>query len=411
LSATVAENNPTLSCSGATQGTNNNIVGYEIQYAESSNGTTWGAWTALKTVTTTALSFSTTVTLSSTRGNYRKYRIRALGEYDIDSAWKETASVRKNSIPTAPTSASITPLVLESGYITIAWAGAADADNNIDHYAVEYATSVDGVTFGSWAASSVSPANISPAQTTAADLIRGQYRKYRIAAVDAFGQTSPWKETNTFRKNSAPSAPTINQPGTSKTTYNPRPRLLMTVGNDVDSQNQIVSASGYTASTAGAQAAGKKLILRKDNPAAAGTVSASVISTDSLGVASSAAAKSLTYAEPSFTDATLAAGTTARKAAHINELRTMVNTVRAYYGIAAYSWAETITAGTTPLANWATHIAELRAAIDAVVTYVNAWDSTATANKIMLPAWTAITSGQRPNAAVVEQIRAAIVLL
>jgi len=185
----------------------------------------------------------------------------------------------------------------------------------------------------------------------------------------------------------------------------------VTIGTDTDGQDQTITASGYTASTPGAFAAGKKQILQRDASASAGAVSASVVSTDSMGVASSASAKSLTYAVPSFTDAALVAGTTARKAAHITELRTMINTVRAYYGLSAYSWAETITAGTTALSGWAAHVIELRAAIDEIVALVNGWDVSASENRITLPAWIAVTSGQKPRADVMEQIRAALVLL
>ena len=137
----------------------------------------------------------------------------------------------------------------------------------------------------------------------------------------------------------------------------------------------------------------------------------SATQSDILGASSAAATRDTTYAEPSFTDAALSAGATAMKAVHVNELRVMVNIVRNYYGLSAYSWSETITAGTTPLANWAAHITELRAAIDGIVSYVNAWDSTATANKIPAPSWILITGGQKPSAAAIEQIRAVLTTL
>jgi hypothetical protein len=79
LSTSVAEADPSLSWSGASSGVNNTITGYEIQYCDSSNGSSWGSWNALSTVSSTATSGSTTVALPTTRGYYRKYRIRTQG--------------------------------------------------------------------------------------------------------------------------------------------------------------------------------------------------------------------------------------------------------------------------------------------------------------------------------------------
>ena len=84
----------TLSWSGATAGVNNAITGYEIQYTDSSNGSTWGSWKSLKTVAGT----STTDTPSISRGTYRKYRVRTQGAAGSSfySEWKESKSVQKS---------------------------------------------------------------------------------------------------------------------------------------------------------------------------------------------------------------------------------------------------------------------------------------------------------------------------
>ena len=90
---TVAESDTTLSWSGATGGANNAVTGYEIQYGDSTNNTTWGEWTSLTTVTTAATSGSVSVSPPSTRGNYRRFRIRTLGEAGSEyySPWKISA--------------------------------------------------------------------------------------------------------------------------------------------------------------------------------------------------------------------------------------------------------------------------------------------------------------------------------
>lgn len=94
----------------------------------------------------------------------------------------------------------------------------------------------------------------------------------------------------------------------------------------------------------------------------------------------------------------------------MNELRTVVNAIRAYYGMAAFQWAETIAAGLTTMAGWEGNVLEIRTAIEQVASFVNAWDSTGIGHKITLPAWIVIT-GKQPIAAVMEQLRAAIAIL
>lgn len=72
-----------------------------------------------------------------------------------------------------------------------------------------------------------------------------------------------------------------------------------------------------------------------------------------------------------FTD-TLTAGVTPIKALHMTELQNAVNTLRAFYGLSAYGFT-TITAGTTSLAGWSAHVAELRAAIDQMNSNHETW--------------------------------------
>lgn len=63
LSATLTEGAVTLSWSGATHGAGNTITAYELQYSESTDASTWGAWTALAVVSSTATSGSQSVVL------------------------------------------------------------------------------------------------------------------------------------------------------------------------------------------------------------------------------------------------------------------------------------------------------------------------------------------------------------
>ena len=410
LSASVAETDPTLSFSGAKSGGTNTITGYEIQYAESPNGTTWGAWTALKTIALTATSGSTTVALPSTRGYYRKYHIRAQGSMGSTyySPWKETSAVRKNSIPSAPANVYVSPGIYEAGGTFVLWTSSADADNNVSAYEVQRALSVDGTTWGSW--ENVNANAIDFVLTDNPTIPRGQYVKYRVRARDVFGQVSLYTESTTIRRNQAPNAPAINYPPTEKTTYNIRPRILVTIGSEPDGQAQSLASAGYTPSTAGPYAPGKKLVLRKADAASPGAVSFSVTPSDDMGAAGDVAGVSAAYVAPNWTDAPVQKGGTRPKAAHMNELRTAINTMRSYYGLPDVVWAESIEAGTTSPRNWPAHITEMRAAINEIVALVNGWDASSTTNNIVLPAWTSIR-GAQPQADVMEQLRAVIALL
>jgi hypothetical protein len=405
VAPSLCENDPTLSASGASGGSANAITGYEIQYAESANGTTYGAWTALKTISTTGASLSTTVTLPSVRGYSRKYRLRTLGAAGSSyySGWKETNAIKCNSLPTAPTSFTASPEVYVSGAIALTYSGATDPDGNLSTHNVQYATKSGVEAWSAWA-------NLTNGITShTPTLSPGQSIKYRVRAVDSLGAVSDWRESNVCVKNTAPAAPTVNYPQADKTTHNSRPRLLVTLGADPEGHLQQIISDGFTPSRADGLTAGSKIILRRSGAATSGSVSYSVKSSDQYGEQSAATAGSLTYTSPSFTDAAITGGTTRIKAAHITELRTMVNTIRSYYGLSAVSWAEAITAGVTKSRGWKAHVIELQQAINDVVTLVNGWDAVSTVNQITAFNW--IVPGVKPSAAVMNQIRQVIAWL
>lgn len=406
-SATVApslcESDPTLSASGAAGGSANAITGYEIQYAESADGTSYGAWTALKTVSTIGASLSTTVTLPSVRASSRKYRLRTLGAAGSSyySGWKETNAIKRNSIPTAPTSFTAAPEVYVSGAIALTYSGAADPDGNMSTHNIQYATKSGVEAWSAW----VNLTNGITSHTPT--LSPGQSIKYRVRAVDALGAVSDWFESNSCVKNTAPATPTVNYPQASKTIYNSRPRLLVTLGADPEGHTQRPVTGDFTPSRADGLTAGAKIVLRRTSAAGAGTVGYSIKSADQYNEESTASTGSLTYTAPSFTDATITGGTTRIKAAHINEIRSQVNTVRDYYGLLPVVWAETIVAEITSTRGWRGHVEEIRVAIDAVVAIVNGWDTLSTTNRIATIDWIGI-NGRTPQAGVMMQLRTII---
>ena len=402
VSPVIAETNPTLSGSGAADGAGNPITGYEIQCAESADGVTWGSWTAEKIITTSSTGFSTPVPVPSTRGYSRKWRVRTLGEAGeaYYSDWVESGTVRRNSAPSAPASVSASPAIYEAGGITVSWPAAADIDDNVAAYELQRAASTDGEIWSAWADVHTNITGIYYVDSPA--IARGAYIKYRLRAKDAFGITGGYTETAAVRRNQAPPAPTIQYPQAGKTIYNPRPRILVVLGTEPDGQTQMLIAAGYAPGSAGPYTSGQKIILRKALPASAGTVSVTVTAKDAQNAVGPPSEISTTYAALPLTD-TVTSGRTRIKAVHITELRTAIDTVRAYYGMPEYAWAEPVAAGRTSMRGWKSHIAELRAAVDEIITFVNAWDPSAPLHKIDSPVWSALAD--RPSAAALNRIR------
>jgi len=206
-----------------------------------------------------------------------------------------------------------------------------------------------------------------------------------------------------------PTAPTINYPVSGEKSYNKRPRVLITLNAaSASGLTQTLISAGYTPAKATGQN-GQKIRLQKTVDATVGNNTISVQTQTQYSNPSTAASRGYTYEAPTFTDNPIRQNTTRIKAAHMNELRTMINDTRQYYGLAPIVWNEPIEAGTTSTRNWAAHIEEMRNAISDIVTLVNSWDTSA-ALRIVLPAWIPISTG-RPRADVMEQIRAAVKLL
>jgi hypothetical protein len=86
------------------------------------------------------------------------------------------------------------------------------------------------------------------------------------------------------------------------------------------------------------------------------------------------------------------------KASHITELRAAANAVRNYYGLPAYPWALSITAGRTNICYWPYHILELRAAVQEVISLLAEYGA---GQKID---WLDIGRG-RPRAGVMRQLQ------
>ena len=75
-----------------------------------------------------------------------------------------------------------------------------------------------------------------------------------------------------------------------------------------------------------------------------------------------------------WTDPTLTAGVSGIRAVHLTQMQERVATIRAFYGLAAYSFTA-VEARKTKIAKWAALIQEIRNAIDGITTSHEAWNT------------------------------------
>ena len=422
VSATVAEGNVTLSWSGATSGSGNTISAYEIQYSDSPDNTAWGAWVALAVVNSTSGSGTQAVSPPDTRGMYHRYQVRTRGSAGVSyySAWRVSSnSVRKNILPSPPTVFTALPEVYETNSVTLAWSGIVAGTSAIAQTVIQVSTSVNG---GAWSAyellATVTGTATSGSRAATPSNESGVLTRYRLSVVDALSGMSAYAVSNTVRKLSPPSPPTIIAPQLGRTTYNTRPRFLIRTG-DASTQTQAVcvqtaagawedsannaerfSPSGYLTEDIGT------IYLHPETTPGSKTVSFRAFA-QNAGVPGAEVSRIFTVAASPFEE--IIAGETMVKAAHIQTLRVAVNAVRRYYGITAASWSEDVTAGRTPIRNWTFHILELREAIEQVIELINSHAPSSTLG-VTMPEWLPPAPG-RPKAAVMRQLQDILLVL
>jgi len=147
VSPAISENTAMLSWSGTVAGINNAITGYNIQFSDASNNSTWGAWQDLTTISNTATSGVQLVPASSTRGHFRRFRMQAFGVAGAGfaSGWRVSSnSVRRNIFPNAPTAVTASPVIYSDEYVSLVWSGASAGLSPIRGFQIASRTS-DGV--------------------------------------------------------------------------------------------------------------------------------------------------------------------------------------------------------------------------------------------------------------------------
>lgn len=423
VNATLAEGNVTLSWSGAAGGAGNAITSYEIQYSDSTDNSTWGPWTELTIVFTSSTSGSLSVSPTATRGHYRRFRVRtrgAAGE-SLYSDWTVSSNtVRRNTLPTPPTTFIAAPVIYEAKPVTLTWSGTIPGTSAIKQYVIQRSTSIDGANWTAYEAlTTVISSATSGTYTSYASQVPGTFTRYRISVTDALDAVSAYVVSNTVKKNSPPTAPLITGPVSGSSSYNTTPRFLITTGIEPDEQSQIVevridNGDGFNSvdnpemfSVSGYLGNGVKTIFQPATLIPGNhTVTIRCLDID-IESSSPEVIRNFTILSPPFE--TIAANETHVKAAHIKVLRTATNMVRSYYNLPSVTWKEQIVAGRTTVKNWPFHITEIRKAIEGIISTVNSFDSSS-AFDIPPVAWLPIGTG-RPRADVIQQIQDLIITL
>lgn len=417
ISATLAEGNVSLSWSGASDGAGNAITSYEIQYSDSADNSNWGAWTTLTTVITSATSSILSVSPSGTRGYYRKFRVRtrgAAGESFYSDWTVSSNTVRRNTLPTPPSSFTAAPAIYESSTVTLSWSGTITGTSSIKQYVIQRSTSTDGTNWSAYEALTIIVSSaIFGTYTANASQLAGMYTRYRISVTDTLDAVSAYVVSGTVKKNSPPTAPLIVCPISGSSSFKTSPRFMITTGIEPDGQTQVVevkidagvwinsvdnpemfSVSGYLGN--GVKTVYQSVTLTSGNH----TVTVRCLDSD-IESSSPEVVRTFTILPPPFE--TITANETHVKATHIQTFRIAVNTVRSYYNLSPATWSEEIAAGKTTVKNWPFHILELRKALDPVIAAVNGFDPSSAFN---IPPITGLPIGTgRPKADVMQQIQ------
>ena len=309
----------------------------------------------------------------------------------------------------APTTVSVYPgSVAPGAAATLSWQGAVGGQNNpIAAYTVFRATAATGPYTALDTTDNTS-------LSVQASMTGGASYYYKVAAMgSADGTNGPLSTAYAVLQShytaTPPPTPVIASPAAGATTHGSKPRVLVEVGA-ADSLCAL-TLSCYSASSAGYLVPGARVVLRREAAlSASGSQTVSVVAATMASAAPVPAIRGFSYSAPAYTDPTLIPRETRIRAKHINELRTMVDTMRAYYGMVPTHWGEGITANVTSLADWRSHVLALRASMEEIAAVVNAWDANSTTHNIQLPAWIDIPVNT-PTVAVMAQLRGAIALL
>jgi hypothetical protein len=414
----------TLAWSGAIAGAGAPITGFHVEYSESSDGTTWGAWGNRVTVSGNSGSGNLSVQGNGVRGRYRRWRIRTItsaGEAYY-SGWVMSPTVRTNVNPTGPSSFTASPETYTAPSVTLTWSGTVKGTSDLTYYYIQKRESTDnGATWDAW----VRVVNIdvrtsqalSGSTVVTPSSVLGTTTEYRIFVGDALGENSTARSA-TVKIYGPPSAPSVVVP-VEDASYSAsrRPRFYLTTKTASELQKvtvQIFTAAGafvgqYDSvnnpacfTSPGWLGNGVNTIFTPPNSLSYGeTYRFSVYASDASDTTNGAVRRTITLTDPSFE--TVTANVTHVKAEHMNRIFAATRTILLYFGYPPVLWRPpTIEPKRTQVRDFPLHVWFARNYLQDVLDFAAAFD------RGIMPfaafAWEPMGNG-RPRAAVLSQLQ------
>jgi hypothetical protein len=310
----------------------------------------------------TANDGSETVTVPNTATTTARLKIEAVGNIFFDvSNTNFTIVAGSNNAPGAPTGVAGTG---GNAQVALSWtAPESNGGSAITGYQVQVATSSGGT----YSNAAGCPTNSTTSACTVTGLTNGTPYFFKVAAINAVGTGDYSSASSGVTAMTVPGAPT----GVAGTPGNTEVVVSWTApGSNGGSamtgyQVQVATSAGGTYSNAAGCPTSSTATSCTSTGLANGTqyfFKAAAINAVGTGVYSSASSGVTPAPTPgSFTDTPLVAGVTPIRAAHILELRSRIDALRALHGsLGQYSYTDTITSATSVKA---VHILELRQAL------------------------------------------------
>ena len=309
------------------------------------------------------------------RGKRLRANVIAITQRGDNPACGWSNTIMRNNVPNTPTSPTLERTSYIPGQtIRIYFANNGDPNGNLAGF--EAATNVNTQIVGNNASAAATYVDI---DTTGWE--QGIKRKFRVRAYDALGARSSWSNyTAEVTLNTEPLPPSIEYPAKGSTVYSRRPRVLLKAAQANDGPKHILCVGERNTQQDGAYFScgindnlqgGQQVIYRPAQEQAAGSFAVQAAMDDSF-LSSQVVRQNFQIAELSFTDANLALIGTKIKAAHITELQSAVNALRAAYGLQEKTFTPVL-AGVTKIGDLAV-IAELQQGLQEVIERINGWD-------------------------------------
>lgn len=293
----------------------------------------------------------------------------------------------------APSNVKLSSAISTGGNVTLSWGAASNGnDNAVSYYQIARRESTDGSSWGSLTTYSSNVGNVTSCSVPPPST-PGNYYLYYVRAVGTAGTSyaSDWAQCSSDLRNppistcAAPSGLALSSAATTGASVTLSWKAGSGGTHNALSYYQIARAESSDGVNWGARVmynanVGNVTSCSVPAPASFGHhyryyVRAMGVAGESYASAWAACEQTLEKLRPdmsTYTDPVLTAGETFVKAAHITELQTNVNLLRASMGLSTYAFTA-IRAGYTSLGGWSSHIAELREAIDQIATNHETW--------------------------------------